>query len=288
MPAEHSIWGHIFVSYCRAESDTGFALALANDLRLVGHQVWLDTTAPESTAGWSDEIKAAMDACYACVIVLSPAALESTALRNELAYARKVRPGLIYPVQIEAMAIPAEISAVPAIDFAGDYRAALARLLEVLPKPPWDPAVTAPSIKRPEWSTPVPTGTHARYAPKRPPSLLARWWRPILALTALIILLLTYLPPLLRLPGPAIDMNAALIVPPALLGAVAVGTLAARRRIAGVVLALMALGSLAIPFLFVTDLSAALYVLLGALALFAALLPAAVIWLFVQAARGRA
>jgi hypothetical protein len=158
---------HLFLSYCRSEPDGDFALRLANDLRVAGHRVWLDVEGLEGGTAWNEEIQQALDACYAYVVVLSPEALESRWVRNELLYALQHRAGLVFPVMLRECKLPVELVAVQYVDFQGEYRGALARLLSALPTSPWDPAATAPAMRSPAYAPPRPTGRHPRYSEKR-------------------------------------------------------------------------------------------------------------------------
>ncbi len=285
MKRDHPISGHIYLSYRRLEPDSEFALRLANDLRVAGHLVWMDTAGVESEAGWSDEVKSALDACYAFIVALSPAAVESAWVRNEMLYALKHRPGLSLRVLLEPCELPPDLAGIedagPLIDFQGEYRGALSRLLHVLPHAPWDPTATAPSMRLRTYAPPAPTGQHKRYSERRPTPVVRRWWRSALALIALALLILPLIEQARSL------VMAGLCIPPLLLGALAISYVRVRRwRVAA--FGLIALGAFAwMLSLLEPDLPAGLSRAVGLAALLAFLLPVMAIWLTIDAARGR-
>ncbi|GEM_PF-5014596 len=169
--------GHIFLSYRRTEPDSAFALRLANDLRVAGHRVWMDVAGIEGGEAWNQEIQRALDDCYAYIILLSPEALESRWVRNELLYALQNKPGRVYPVTLHEVKLPVELIAVQYVDFQPDYRAGLAKLLASLPPPGWDPLQTAPAMKTPAHAPPPPSTPRSLRSASKKPGLIRRWWR---------------------------------------------------------------------------------------------------------------
>ena len=128
--------GHVFISYRQVEPDKSFAHRLAYDLQAAGHPVWIDVEGLEAGQTWNTEIQAALDACYAYVVILTPEALASRWVRNELLYALGEKAGAIYPVLLNNVKLPPEIISIQYVDFRNDYPHALAELIENLPVPP--------------------------------------------------------------------------------------------------------------------------------------------------------
>lgn len=94
---------HIFLSYSRTDSD--FASRLGEELRSLGHKVWMDTKGISGGEDWPERIGAAIDASKLVVTVLSSEALNSTWVRRELSYAdTEGKP--ILPVFYKACELP--------------------------------------------------------------------------------------------------------------------------------------------------------------------------------------
>lgn len=128
--------GHVFISYRQVEPDRQFAHRLAYDLQAAGHPVWIDVQDIDAGTAWNEEIQTALDACYAYVVVLSPEAMASRWVRNELLYALGEKSGAIFPVLLIDTKLPPEIIAIQYIDFRHDYNHALSELIANLPVPP--------------------------------------------------------------------------------------------------------------------------------------------------------
>jgi hypothetical protein len=118
-----------FLSYARA--DTQFALKLADDLRASGVDVWVDQYDINPSTHWDRAIEAALRDCAAVVVVLSPRAVASENVLDEVGFAIDHGKGVI-PVLHEACNIPIRISRLQRVDFTGDYQAALERCRLVL------------------------------------------------------------------------------------------------------------------------------------------------------------
>jgi hypothetical protein len=79
---------HVFISY--AHSDTGtFPNDLATELRKANFLVWIDTNLEPSTPVWEHEIEKAIEHSGVCIVILSPAALNSEWVANEIHYAKQ-------------------------------------------------------------------------------------------------------------------------------------------------------------------------------------------------------
>jgi phosphonate transport system substrate-binding protein len=127
--------GHVFISYRQKEPDKRFARKLARDISAAGHPVWIDVQGIDTGETWNTEIQKALDECYAYVVVLSPQSMESRWVRNELLYALQEKPDRIYPIMFREVRLPPELIAIQYSDFQGDYKKALAALLDNLPPP---------------------------------------------------------------------------------------------------------------------------------------------------------
>jgi len=138
---------HAFVSYSRADSE--FAERLAADLKAGGVDVWID----ESDLGsghWDDQVDEALAACHTLLVVLSPAAVQSVNVKNEVASALQEGKTVI-PLLLADCAIPHRLVRLQRVDFRTDYAAGLQKLLGLLPVARPAPVAAAPfwNIGRP-------------------------------------------------------------------------------------------------------------------------------------------
>ncbi|HXH93034.1 MAG TPA: toll/interleukin-1 receptor domain-containing protein [Thermoanaerobaculia bacterium] len=113
-----------FLSYTRA--DEKFALRLTDDLRASGVDLWVDQRDIKLSTPWDRAIEAALRSCAAVVVVLSPRAVGSENVLNEVGFALDHGKDVI-PVLLEACEIPIRISRLQRVDFTGDYDVALER-----------------------------------------------------------------------------------------------------------------------------------------------------------------
>jgi tetratricopeptide (TPR) repeat protein len=118
-----------FFSY--AHQDSEFVLRLVNDLRAAGADVWVDQF--DITAGqhWDAEIGKALRLCARHVVVLSPAAVESPNVMDELTYALD-RNKQVIPLLYRDCEVPYRLGRVQYIDFRRDYATGLRNLLRAL------------------------------------------------------------------------------------------------------------------------------------------------------------
>ena len=145
-----------FFSY--AHQDSEFVLRLVNDLRAGGADVWLDQLDIAAGQRWDTEIGKALRSCSRHVIILSPDAVESPNVMDELNYALEHKKHII-PLLYRDCEIPYRLGRVQHIDFRADYPAALRNLSEVLS-----------SNVRP---APVPLGNIVATAPRLPAQVTA-------------------------------------------------------------------------------------------------------------------
>ena len=148
-----------FFSYAR--KDTAFVLRLAKELREVGINLWLDQLDILGGQRWDRAVEDALQSCQGMIVVLSPDALASNNVMDEVSYALEERK-IVIPILLHSCIIPFRLRRVQYIDFTADYQMGFAQLLRALridqPLPPRAPAVpeetvvqdvTAPSQKTP-------------------------------------------------------------------------------------------------------------------------------------------
>jgi formylglycine-generating enzyme required for sulfatase activity len=120
---------HTFISYSRQDEE--FALKLARDLRQGGANIWMDQFDIEAGEDWDIAVEKALYTCGSFLLILSPASVESKDVRDELNVALTQKKRII-PVLHEACERPLRIHRMNYIDFTGEYRHGLARLLKAL------------------------------------------------------------------------------------------------------------------------------------------------------------
>ena len=81
--------GHLFISYSR--TDRGYAERLVTYLEAAGVDVWVDHGDIPPGSRYRRTIEAAIDACDALLVLMTPAARESTWVENELDWAERHR-----------------------------------------------------------------------------------------------------------------------------------------------------------------------------------------------------
>jgi TIR domain len=91
-----------FISYSRANSD--FAVRIAKDLKAAGHDIWLDQLNIPTGSRWDDEIEKALHSCSTFLLILSPDAIQSQNVKDEIGYAidsfKHILPVIIKPCDI--------------------------------------------------------------------------------------------------------------------------------------------------------------------------------------------
>jgi len=118
-----------FVSYSRANSE--FVLRLVRDLRSAGSAVWLDQMDIQPGELWDHAIEAALKSCPKQLVVLSPEAVQSENVMDEVSFALEQRKKVI-PVLCKDCEIPFRLRRVQYIDFRTNYKRGLEELLRVL------------------------------------------------------------------------------------------------------------------------------------------------------------
>jgi hypothetical protein len=138
-----------FVSYSRADSP--FAVKLASDLRRNGASVWIDQLDIAAGARWDDAIEEALRRSARVIVLLSPKAVGSQNVLDEVSFAMDEGKTLV-PVLVEPCTIPMRLRRLQYVDFTSGYETALGRLLATLgvarvatppaEAPPVEPAVS--------------------------------------------------------------------------------------------------------------------------------------------------
>ena len=118
-----------FVSYARSDSE--FALRLGRDLKSAGVSVWLDQLDIPLGERWDKAVQNALVRCDRMVVILSPAAVESDNVMDEVAYVLKKRKPVI-PVLHLSCDVPYQLDRLQRADFLLNYEVGLASLLGTL------------------------------------------------------------------------------------------------------------------------------------------------------------
>ncbi|NUO79642.1 SUMF1/EgtB/PvdO family nonheme iron enzyme [candidate division KSB1 bacterium] len=120
---------HTFISYAR--EDGGFALQLAKALRAAGVEIWLDQLDIPAGVRWDRAVQTALETCGRFLIILSPAAIDSENVQDEIAVALDENKTIV-PVLYRACKTPLRLRRLQHVDFTGDFQPALAELLDDL------------------------------------------------------------------------------------------------------------------------------------------------------------
>lgn len=163
---------HTFISYAR--EDAKFALKLAKALRAAGVEIWLDQFDLPSGARWDRAVQAALETCARFLIILSPAAIGSENVQDEIAVALDENKTIV-PVLFQACKTPLRLRRLQHVDFTGDFQTAFAELMEDLqtaprgnePTPASAPAVTPQLRAVAQASLPVDKRSALRSSPEK-------------------------------------------------------------------------------------------------------------------------
>ncbi len=118
-----------FFSYSREDSE--FALRLAGDLKAAGANVWLDQLDITPGQRWDNAVEDALKNCQRLIVVLSPAAVRSQNVMDEVSFALEERKTVI-PVIHRDCDIPFRLRRVQHADFRQDYARSLQDLIRTL------------------------------------------------------------------------------------------------------------------------------------------------------------
>lgn len=137
-----------FISYSRA--DAAFADRLFTALTGRGNDPWMDRVGLEGGQAFSPELQRQIDQCDCVLALLSPDAIASTWVNNEIAYALSQRKRII-PIDVRSHAPYLPLASINAIDFTSSSRFDAATDTLILsyrnllkPPPPPTPGQPAP------------------------------------------------------------------------------------------------------------------------------------------------
>jgi|RhiMetdeSRZDD1v2_1073273.scaffolds.fasta_scaffold21957_3 formylglycine-generating enzyme required for sulfatase activity len=136
-----------FFSYTR--KDSAFVLRLAKELREVRVNLWLDQLDILGGQHWDRAVEGALQTCQGMIAVLSPDALASNNVMDEVSYALEERK-IVIPILLHPCTIPFRLRRVQYIDFTADYNTGFSQLLRALridqPLPARAPAVPEDTV----------------------------------------------------------------------------------------------------------------------------------------------
>src|SRR5437867_1233879 len=118
-----------FLSYAREDAE--FVLRLAKDLRAGGADVWIDQLDIEPGQRWDRAIEDALAKCPQLLVILSPAAVESTNVMDEVSLALE-EGKTVLPVIHRQCKVPFRLRRLQYVDLTLNYDEGLGRLLETL------------------------------------------------------------------------------------------------------------------------------------------------------------
>jgi hypothetical protein len=113
---------HCFLSYSRADAD--FALRLADDLTALGVAMWVDRLNIRPSENWDRAIEHAIRGCRSFIVILSPRAVASENVADEISLAIDSAKPMI-PIMIEPCQLPLRLTRKHLIDASSGYEAAL-------------------------------------------------------------------------------------------------------------------------------------------------------------------
>jgi formylglycine-generating enzyme required for sulfatase activity len=103
-----------FLSYSRINKD--FALKLAKELKSAGFLVWLDQLDIPTGARWDNELEKALEECEIFMLILTPAAIASENVKDEIGYAID-NSKRILPILLENCNVPLRLRRFQYVDF---------------------------------------------------------------------------------------------------------------------------------------------------------------------------
>lgn len=120
----------VFISYAR--TDAGIALQVHASLREAGISVWLDQVSIPVGARWDDAIQRALRSARAVVVLLSPAAIESQNVKDEVADAQASDIAIL-PVLLAECPLPLRLRRYQYVDARKGIKDVIGALLRALP-----------------------------------------------------------------------------------------------------------------------------------------------------------
>jgi Mg-chelatase subunit ChlD len=103
-----------FISYPRKNAE--FALRLARELKSAGFDIWFDQLDIPAGARWDDEVQKALADCGIFMVILTPEAIESENVKDEIGYAIDSRKRIL-PVLLKPCNIPYRLRRFHYVDF---------------------------------------------------------------------------------------------------------------------------------------------------------------------------
>jgi TIR domain len=129
-----------FISYSRKDSE--FALKLAKELQTAGADIWIDRLNIPHGSHWDREVQGALESCGRVIIILSPNAVESRTVMDEVNFALKNKKQVVPVLHLDCK-IPFRLDTIQHLDFRVESQNSLGELLNLLgvkpPPPPVDP-----------------------------------------------------------------------------------------------------------------------------------------------------
>ncbi len=119
-------------------------MRLAADLKARGAHVWLDQLDLRHGQHWDEQVEQALTACTEMLVILSPAAILSKNVKDEIAFALEDGK-VVIPVIHRECRLPLRLGRLHYIDLRVEYEPGLQRLLDALKIPSGIPSpVTGP------------------------------------------------------------------------------------------------------------------------------------------------
>jgi formylglycine-generating enzyme required for sulfatase activity len=118
-----------FFSYARKDSE--FVLKLAQDLRAVGVNLWLDQLDILGGREWDREVEEALKTSRGMIAILSPESVTSNNVMNEVSYALE-EGRLVVPILLHPCDKPFRLRRLQHIDFTAGYDTGFSQLLRAL------------------------------------------------------------------------------------------------------------------------------------------------------------
>jgi formylglycine-generating enzyme required for sulfatase activity len=120
----------IFVSYSRKDED--FARKLAQSLKEIGAEVWIDVENIPAGANWSNSINEALKSCVLMLLIISPDAMSSEPVNDEWQYFHQKKKPII-PILYKPAELHFQLERKQYIDFQQkEYQVALEQLCNEL------------------------------------------------------------------------------------------------------------------------------------------------------------
>jgi hypothetical protein len=139
--------------------DSGFALRLASDLKAAGASVWMDRLDISPAQRWDRAVEDALTKCQRMVVILSPAAVNSTNVMDEVSFALEEQKTLI-PVIYRDCTVPIRLRRLQYVDFRKDYDRGVKELVKTLaPKQEAESSTPVPVVDSP---SPFPLDVRSR------------------------------------------------------------------------------------------------------------------------------